>query len=193
MILAVSVFIGVIAGVLRARANHTVFEIPDLRYYGLAVLGFVPQYLFFFTSIGQDSPDWIVRSGLVISQIVFVLFVLANRSEPGFWVLGTGLSFNLLVILVNGGFMPISPEVVYRLLPNVPPYLFRVGDRFGSGKDLILPIDETRLHFLSDRFLLPDWSPYQVAFSIGDVLLVIGMLVFFWKLGGNLVKEKELA
>ena len=193
MILAISVFIGLIAGVVRARITHSNFDLPDLRFYGLAIVGFLPQYLVFYTFVGTNSPDWIASSALIFTQAILVIFVLVNRKQPGFALLGTGLALNLIVILLNGGFMPISPENVYRLLPNVPPYLFQIGDRFGSGKDMILPVAEMRLPLLSDRFLLPGWSPYQVAFSFGDLLLAIGMLMFFWKTGGPSKPVKELS
>ena len=76
---------------------------------------------------------------------------------------------NLFVILLNGGMMPISPETIQHLYPNASPGAWQIGQRLGVGKDIVLTISETRLWFLSDRFTLPDWIPYRVAFSLGDV------------------------
>jgi hypothetical protein len=91
--------------------------------------------------------------------------------------LGLGLTLNLLVISLNGGLMPISPEMVGRF--ELRPDSWEIGSRLGSGKDIVLPIAETRLWILSDRFFLPmpSWAAYPVAFSLGDVLIAIGA---FW-------------
>jgi len=54
------------------------------------------------------------------------------------------------------------------------------GVRFGPGKGVVLPNSTTAFWDLSDRFLLPDWFPYEAAYSLGDVLIVAGALALFW-------------
>jgi hypothetical protein len=41
--------------------------------------------------------------------------------------------------------------------------------------------------FLGDRFLLPAWSPYQAAFSAGDILIGAGV---FWLLAKPPANDK---
>jgi hypothetical protein len=178
--------------VIRARANQVDYDIPPLRWYWLALVGFLPQYLIFYSPLRGRISDEIVGVALIISQILLLGFALVNMNQPGFWLLGFGLLLNLTVILANGGFMPISPDTVHRLLPEIAVDTLILGERFGTGKDIILPVAATRLYFLSDQFLLPTWSPYQVAFSIGDLVLAIGMIVFFWKIGDKKALEQEL-
>ena len=55
---------------------------------------------------------------LVSSQVLLLVFAWFNRDQPGLWALDLGLALNLLVIVLNGGLMPISPETVARLAPE---------------------------------------------------------------------------
>lgn len=92
-------------------------------------------------------------------------------------ILIAGLVLNLIVILANHGWMPISPQTAGRLIgDNVIQY--SLGSRFGQKDILLLPQD-THFEFLADRFLLPDWFSYKVAFSLGDLLIALGI---YWLL-----------
>ncbi len=130
-----------------------------------------------------------VAVGLVVSQLLLLLFVWANRRLPGFWLLGLGLALNLLVILLNGGLMPIAPETVTYLFPEIPAEKWEPGQRLGTTKDVVLPRELTRLWFLSDWLVTPKWMPYRMAFSPGDVLIAWGAFWLLWSLGGKNQKE----
>lgn len=97
-------------------------------------------------------------------------------------MLGLGLALNLLVIALNGGLMPISPETVSSITSSTAADTWEIGRRFGNTKDIVLPATEMHLGLLSDRFLLPDWVPYRVAFSLGDVLIGFGAFTLMWSL-----------
>ncbi len=140
MILVLSILVGLISGVIRARANQVDYDIPPLRWYWLALVGFLPQYLIFYSPLRGRISDEIVGVALIISQILLLGFALVNMNQPGFWLLGFGLLLNLTVILANGGFMPISPDTVHRLLPEIAVDTLILGERFGTGKDIILPV-----------------------------------------------------
>ena len=78
--------------------------------------------------------------------------------------------------------MPILPETLHRLVPSKPSEAWEVNTRLGLTKDRILALKDTKLALLSDRFIVPDWIPYKVAFSLGDVLISIGIVVLLWSL-----------
>lgn len=98
--------------------------------------------------------------------------------------MGIGLLLNFVVIALNGGLMPISPETVRQMVADLP-RLWHVGERFGSGKDIILPVEGTNLWWLSDRFFFTTTSLIymRVAFSAGDVLIAIGAFLLMWSIG----------
>jgi len=183
MLLAIAVFAGFLAGLFRARLSKRRYDIPQIRYIWLVLIAFLPQWFVFYLPVTRRSisDPWAIAA-LVSSQILLLIFVWQNsyqqrlRNQPGFWLLGLGLLSNFTVILLNRGLMPISPENVTRLAPNAIPGSWQLGSRLGTGKDIVLAVDQTRLWWLSDRFLLP-LPGGHVAFSLGDVLIAAG--VFF--------------
>jgi hypothetical protein len=78
--------------------------------------------------------------------------------------------------------MPILPETLHRMVPSKPVEAWEAGTRLGLTKDRILFLDDTKLALLSDRFTVPDWISYKVAFSLGDILISIGIVVLLWSL-----------
>jgi hypothetical protein len=193
MVLAAAVVIGVVAGLARAWFGKRSYQIVSLRLPGLVLFAFIPQVIsFYLPRAGVRLPDSWVPYILVSSQILLLIFAWLNRKQPGFRFLIAGLSLNFLVIFLNGGLMPISPETVRKIYPNVPESQWQVGKRLGNGKDIVLPDSITRLGFLSDRFLLPDWLHYPVAFSAGDVLIAAGAFWLLWSLGGLKTEQQHL-
>lgn len=173
---------GLIAGLIHSWIRKQTYEIVDLRYVWLVPIAYLSQlFVFHIPVIARELSRDFVAGILVSSQFILLVFVWMNLKHPGFWLLGIGLGLNFLVIILNGGFMPISPETITRLIPGLSTDLWKTGERFGTGKDIVLAINNTRLWWLSDRFLLPEWIPYRAAFSLGDIFIAVGVFLLLWE------------
>ena len=197
LILLVAILAGLLAGLTRARVHKVRLHVPDFRLIWLVPAAFLLQALaFYLPGFGRSIPIQVISFLLVASQMLLLVFAGVNLRLAGFWLLGCGLLLNLVVIVLNGGLMPISPETVMRLMPNASPGSWSIGARLGVTKDLVLPETKTIFAFLSDRFILPNWfnsAPNGnaiAAFSIGDVVISIGAFGVLWSLGDP-VKETQ--
>ncbi|MEM7028598.1 MAG: DUF5317 family protein [Chloroflexota bacterium] len=185
--MAYAVIVGLILSLIRVYLSQNLeLVIPNLQLTGLVPVAFLPQFFAFYAPMftGNASAYWIPY-GLVTSQALLLIFMGRNLKQAGFWLLGLGLGLNLLVISLNGGFMPITPEMAAKLFQLPLEEVGQIGQRLGTSKDIILEASDTNLWILSDRFFLsfPNLIPYRVAYSIGDVLIVIGAFWFTWLLG----------
>ncbi|NOY99051.1 MAG: DUF5317 domain-containing protein, partial [Chloroflexi bacterium] len=173
----------------RAHQQGHAYQAPDLRLTWLAVIAFLPQFfVFYLPATREQVPDSLAAISLLISQTLLLAFAYFNRRLVGMWLLICGLALNLAVISANGGFMPISPQTATRLVPATIVRSIPIGSRFGKGKDVLLLPQGTRLEWLADRLLLPEWFPYQVAFSVGDLFVAAGA---FWLLANQMPPQMK--
>ncbi len=185
------VLIAAVAAVLilgHAQLTGRSLRKVEFRLLGLVPAAAIPQLLAFYIPATRVwVPDLLAPVILVWSQLVLLGFVALNLRRPGMPLLGLGLAMNFVVILTNGGMMPVSPQTASRLSSMD----WAAGARFGPGKSVVLPTQTTIFGSLSDRIMLPEWFPYQAAYSIGDVLLIAGVLVLLWAMthGGKQLSQ----
>jgi hypothetical protein len=184
MILSVAVLAGVLFGMIRAKGNHMPYQSIQIHHIWLVLAAYLPQFFIFFLPATRSMiPDRWVSILFMLSQILLLAFIWFNRKIPGGWLMGLGLLLNFLVISLNSGMMPLTPENAQHLLPTGSSIPLTLGERVGTSKDILLEKSATKLWFLGDIFLLPKWLAYPLAFSPGDVCLSLGAFWLFWELG----------
>ncbi len=178
MILGLAVIAGVLAGLFFARWNKETWQPPALRHIWLVVVFFLPQLFAFYLPATQNLfPAPLAAASLVISQLGLLTFCILNWRRAGISILTIGLLLNFVVILANGGWMPISPETVAQLVTPDAALHLEPGKRLGASKDILLAADAIVFPWLADRFAPPDWIPYRFAFSVGDIFIGAGAFI----------------
>ncbi|MGI6777667.1 MAG: DUF5317 domain-containing protein [Acetivibrionales bacterium] len=119
------------------------------------------------------------NSIIIHGLVFFMLFVVYwfNRHYLGIIAVGAGTVLNALVMMANGGKMPVELKVIPAEVPA------EAVQAISSGLDSkhVLIDEATRFAFLSDIIYLPSFfGIWMRVVSIGDLIVVmgIGTLVF---------------
>jgi hypothetical protein len=103
----------------------------------------------------------------VASYALLGAFGWVNRRVAGVPVVLAGGALNALAILANGGVMPADPDVAHAAANHAA-----AGEFINSTA-----VGDARLGFLGDVLATPDGLPLQNVYSVGDVVIVLGLLV----------------
>ncbi|OGF53180.1 MAG: hypothetical protein A2Z21_04865 [Candidatus Fraserbacteria bacterium RBG_16_55_9] len=175
MLLLWALPLGIVVGYLRGgRLSH--MARLELRSTWLILLALAIQLLIFPLGAGKQP---LIRFGTeyfhLASYAFLVGFVVLNRREWGILAMGMGMLLNLLVITVNGGYMPTRPDLLEAAgRGEAAAKLREVG--IYANNTLMEPT--TPLWFLGDVFYAPEWVPFANVFSVGDLLLALGLIFF---------------
>jgi hypothetical protein len=165
--LVVVLFVAMTVAVLRGGRLTNLADIR-LRWWILLPLGFVIQW----ATLLLPDRSWAPAVGvsmILVSYVLLIALVFANRQRSGMWLAGVGIFLNFTVILVNGG-MPVMREAAV------------VAGGFGGEIDLsgafnykhVVLDQTTRLPFLADVIPVRIAGQGQVI-SLGDVFLAVGL------------------
>jgi uncharacterized protein DUF5317 len=122
-------------------------------------------------SIVPESNATVLAAAHIASYLMAGAWLVANSHLPGGWLIGLGGGLNGMVITLNGGTLPASESAVRAA--------GQVADtgQFTNSQVLTDPV----LPWLGDAFATPAWIPGQNVFSVGDVLIWAGLMIFLWR------------
>ena len=163
MFILYAVVAGLLAGFLLGGRLEALAE-ARFRWGWLAILALAIQLVLFSplaAGLGEVS-RWVY----VGSTLLVVIVVLANLRLAGLPIVLVGALSNLAAIVANGGSMPASPEALAQL-----------GAGVHSGPTNSVIVEHPALEPLTDIFALPAWVPFANIFSVGDVLIGVGIAV----------------
>lgn len=158
---------GSVEGLARVRIKHS----------WLFVAGLGIQIAVFNSSpVGETLKPY---SGFfhVASYLLIGGGFMFNLRLHGWPVIGIGALLNLMVITVNKGFMPASLAAV-KWAGIVDSY-YRDGGRMVFNNSIIAG-PGTVMWWLGDIFAIPRYFPLHNVFSVGDILIGLGIVSFVW-------------
>ena len=132
---------------------------------------------------------WLLMAGLFVQVVLFTDFVAARIGDagpaiyvastaavfagvlrnvriPGMALVALGAASNLVAIVANGGYMPAGAGAMAALGKTDPTI-------YSNSTVVARPALEP----LTDVFALPAWIPFANIFSVGDLVIGLGVVV----------------
>src|SRR4029079_16315647 len=178
MFILYAVPIGLMLGLLLGGRPAGLASLP-FRFGWVMVAGLLVQVVLFSTDVSdvvraRGPPLYMLSTAAgvlsapiyMLSTCVVIVAVLLNLRIPGMALMALGAISNLVAIVLNGGYMPADAGA-RAALGKTPPTTY-------SNSAIVA---EPVLKPLTDIFALPTWLPFHNVFSVGDVLIAVGVVV----------------
>ena len=163
MFILYAIPIGLLAGWLLGGRLDGLAEIR-FRLAPLAIVALLVQVAL-FSPLSDGLTVEAGRAIYVASTAIVLVVVVANLRLTGVFLVVAGAASNLAAIVANGGVMPASPEA-----------LATVGAAIGAHTYSAV-VAHPSVEPLTDIFATPSWVPFANVFSVGDLLIGVGVAV----------------
>jgi hypothetical protein len=169
-----SVGTSLVVGKLRKGKFSNMVDAEIHKWY-LIVSAFILEFA--AVALSAKGNDFVTQNIFLIHFISYGLLFLGicfNTSRLSFKLILLGTFLNFIVIMLNGGQMPVSQEAM------VKAGLAEDLNALVNGEIIthIIMGKNTALKFLGDIFILPEPYPRPKVFSLGDIFLGIGIFVY---------------
>ena len=164
MFVVIAIPIGVVVGLLLGGRIERLSQL-QFEWAWLAVAGLAIQVVLFSTSFADTFPPGVGEAIYVASTGMVLIAVWRNLAVPGLAVVAIGAISNLAAVVANVGVMPTTVEALRTA---------GMGAEEGFSNSAVLP--DPALAPLTDIFAIPAAVPLANVFSIGDVLIAVGLI-----------------
>ncbi|OGS69775.1 MAG: hypothetical protein A2Y96_00945 [Firmicutes bacterium RBG_13_65_8] len=183
-VIAVSLLVGRLRGF--RFGDFLAHQFRGLGWFGAALM----VQMLIGTSFAESTP-WIRALAPLLhvgAMGMLLAAILANRETSGALLCGLGVLLNLAVIFANGGKMPVSPEALQAVGMPATRIAFLAAGRSLTHR-LVRP--STALRALGDILYLPAPVQRSPVFSVGDVVLAVGLFVLVQSAISQAARERR--
>ena len=164
MFVLYAVLLGCIVGLLPGGSFAGLARL-QIRWGSVILAGLVVQVVLFSAPVAERVHE--IGPLIYMASTAAVLgAVLRNWRITGFPIVAVGAASNAAAIIANGGFMPAGREAMAVL-----------GTTFPSSYSNSSLVAHPALAGLTDIFAIPHPVPFANVFSIGDVIIAIGIAI----------------
>jgi len=165
------IIISIIVGLLRNGRLSSLSQI-SLNRIELIILACLIQAGLIF--LGSKKVKFVLNYSsymIIFSYITLLLAVWYNKKLKGIKIIALGIIFNFIVIVANGGHMPVLLSSLYKAGLND----FALVLKEGTYITHVLISEKTLFGFLADVIPLPPPFPDPSVVSVGDFLMFYGV------------------
>ena len=157
--------LGLLAVLSPLLAGGSLRRLGDLRFRGtwLLVAALLAQVV--AIEVLPEANHDVLSAVHLATYVAAGWYVLLNRRIPGLWIVALGAASNGIAIAANGGTLPASQTALETAGIHLEP-----GEFVNSGV-----LEHPHLGVLGDVFAIPAGVPLANVFSVGDVLIVLGV------------------
>jgi F0F1-type ATP synthase assembly protein I len=169
----VALIAGVIVGFLRGGTLDRLTKVP-FKFIYLLIVAFVIQIGLSLASHWLNIPHIVGYLLILFSYLLIISGLFLNRKDLFIQIILVGIFLNFLVIAVNGG-MPISAKSAKLIGINQKTFSRTLK------KDYIRQAtssSKTDLFFLGEIIPLPLPYPFPSVYSVGDILISLGLFLY---------------
>ena len=157
-------------------AGGRVGVLADVRLRGASLVAIALGAQILVVSVFPGSLDGLHEPVHLASYLLLGVFMWLNRRIPGMLLVAAGGTANAAAIFANGGVMPASAEAL--AAAGMSPE--KAGEYANSAV-----VESPALSWLGDVFAVPAAWPASNVFSVGDVLIAVGLAVALHRLAGS--------
>lgn len=169
-----SIGTSLVVGKLRG-GKFTNMQQAEIKKWYLIVIAFIIEFLTVYLS--AKGYHFISNNIFYIHLFSYLLLfagMFFNREQLSFKIIFAGTLLNFLVIMLNGGQMPVSTDAM--LGAGLTQDLNAIAQ--GQVVTHMIINANTVFKFLGDVFYIPSPYPRPKAFSVGDVFIAVGVFVY---------------
>lgn len=111
----------------------------------------------------------------IVAYIMLFIVLFFNLERGSVWLILIGTIANFAAIILNGGSMPIDISILEKMGFENMLQSIQIG-----AMPNYISISEAQYFtvYLAKRFGTPEWYPFKQIFSVGDLGISLGLLLF---------------